>query len=59
VKTAERQIKPAGEDVVGRGNTGTKGTDVPHYTRMVLTNSIEGKQCRKIDDFARQGATFR
>src|SRR5580693_2566307 len=43
VKTAKRQIKVAGKHVVRRGKTGTKGTDVAHYTRMEPTNSIEGK----------------
>jgi hypothetical protein len=53
VKTAERQIKVAGKYVIGRGKAGAKGVDVAYYTRMEPTNSIEGKHCRQIDDFAR------
>lgn len=59
VKTAERQFKFAGKHVIGGRKAGSKGVDVVYYTRMDPTNSIEGKQCRQIDHFARQSATVR
>ena len=55
---AERQITVVGKHVIGRGKASTKDVYVPDYARMPSINSIEGKQCRPIDDLARQSAAF-
>jgi hypothetical protein len=57
-KTVERQIKVIGKNVIGRGKASAKRINVAHYAMMDPPNSVEEKQCRQINDFARQGSTF-